>query len=72
MTETCTVCGSDKAKTHEARGQKDTICYICSCWFITEAQRRTGFGDTIVIVRAPEEAGPEYVVGRKKSMEPVN
>ena len=71
-TETCTICGSDNANTYGERGQRDTLCYVCSCWFLVECQRRTGFGDTIVIVQAPEEAEPEFVLGRKKSMEPVN
>ena len=73
-TETCTICGSDKGKevSDSAKRSRDVLCYVCSCWFLVECQRRTGFGDTIVIVQAPEEAGPEFVLGRKKSMEPVN
>ena len=69
----CTVCGTDHAKEYTAKtGEGDTLCYPCSCWFLVECQRRTGFGDTIVIVQAPEDAEPEFVLGRKKSMEPVN
>jgi hypothetical protein len=71
-TELCTVCGSDKATTVEKDDQKDTLCYVCSGWFLVECMRRTGFGNTVVIVAAPEEEEPQFVVGRKNSMEPVN
>ena len=68
----CSVCGCDNGKQFDERGQRDILCYVCSCYFLVECQRRTGFGDTIVIVRAPDDAEPEFVLGRKKSTEPVN
>jgi hypothetical protein len=73
VSEVCTVCGSEKAKTFNERGQKDTLCYICSAWFVVECQRRTGFGNTIVVVMEPKDDGEAVpVIGRKKDMEPIN
>jgi hypothetical protein len=67
MTEQCTVCGSEKATTVEKGDQKDTLCYICSGWFLVECQRRTGFGNTIVVVMEPNDDGEMVpVIGRKK------
>ena len=73
-TETCTICGSDKGKevSDSAKRSRDVLCYVCSCWFLTECQRRTGFGNTIVVMVEPENEEAYPVIGRKKNMEPVN
>lgn len=73
---TCTVCGSEKGKTFETEGPKkesDTLCYICSAWFLVECQRRTGFGRQIVVVMAEPTDGlePGFIIGREDP-EPIN
>ena len=71
---TCTVCGSDKARLHETKtGEADTLCYICAGWFLVECQRRTGFGQQIIVVMAEPEEGlePGFIIG-DKDPEPIN
>lgn len=72
-TETCTICGSDKGKP-VAVGTEDAdcLCYVCSGWFLVECQRRTGFGNTIVVVVEPKDGGEGTPTIGKKKVEFIN
>jgi hypothetical protein len=70
---TCNVCGSEKGKFFKSRDQADTLCFVCSGWFLIECQRRTGFGRQIVVIMEEPDDGlePGVVIG-KPDPEPVN